>query len=102
MKTYDDFEARLTKAMAITPDMPDCYGEIMGRIKRKNAVSRAAWALAAVLVLSLTSLLYVDNRHRQAIPPEVVEELQSIQSHVAGDDIREELVSCSLVGIDLE
>ena len=102
MSVPSDFEARLAKALAQTPDMPDCYGEIMHRIKRKNAVARVAWGLAASLAISMTAFFYIGNQARQSIHPDVVEELQSIRSHVSGDDIREEIVSCSLVGEDVE
>ena len=102
MDVTHDFEARFAKALAQTPGMPDCYGEIIRRIKRKSAVASALWGIAASLAISLTSVLYISNQARQATPPAVVEELQSIRSHVSGDDIREELFSCSLVGYEVE
>jgi hypothetical protein len=93
-----DFEANFAKALAQTPDMPDCYGEIVRRIKRKSAAVRVIWGIAASLLISLASFFYMINRAHQTIHPDVAEELQDIRSHVLGDDIREELVSCSLVG----
>jgi hypothetical protein len=102
MNAPHDVETRFAQALAQIPGMPDCYGEIIRRIKRKSAVKRVVWALAASLAISLTSFLYFVNQARQAISPDVAEEIQSIRSHVAGDDIREELVSCSLIGEYME
>ncbi len=101
MDAEKDFETRFTGALAQTPAMPECFDEIMRRIKRRSAVARAVWGIAASLIVSLSSLFYFSRADR-AISPEVAEELQSIQNHVAGDDILEDIVSCSLVDVDID
>jgi hypothetical protein len=101
MNAFDDFETRFTKALAKTPEMPDCYREIVRRIRRKVAVFRAAWGIAAMLAISLTSFLFMNNA-AWTIPSDVAEEIQGLSSHLAGDDIQEELVSCSLIGEDID
>jgi hypothetical protein len=101
MDAPNGFETRFAKALAQTPAMPDCYDGLIRRIKRRSVATRLGWGIAALLAISLTSLLYFSRAH-QAIPLDVAEEIQSIQSHVAGDDILEEIVSCSLVDMDIE
>jgi hypothetical protein len=100
MNENDGFEKRFTKALSAVPEVPDCYKEITRRMKRKNAIARATWAVAASLAISLTSFLFIGGNNRQSISPEVAEELQSIYNHVSGDDIHTELVSCSIIQED--
>jgi hypothetical protein len=100
MNHINGFDKRFAEALAEAPEVPDCYQEILRRIKRGNATIRATWAIAALLVISFTSFLFIGNHAHESVPSEVAQELQSIDKHVSGDDIREELVSCSLTGED--
>ena len=100
MTAIDGFDKRFAEALAAAPEAPDCYGEINRRIKRDNAGRWAMRAMAALLLISLTSFLFLGHRPHEPVAPEVVEELQSIYNHISGEDIREELVSSSLTGED--
>jgi hypothetical protein len=93
----NDFDKIFAAALAKVPDMPDCYGNVMRRIQRKKMLLRTLWAVAAMLVVSVMSLMYSDEVKNRSLQPAVAEELQSIRSLVNGDNIREEMVSCSLI-----
>jgi hypothetical protein len=90
------FEERFGRALSAVPEAPDCYKEITRRMKRKSAISKTAWGIAASLTIFLTSFLFVNNG-RGAVAPDVAEELQNIYNHVSGDDITTELVSYSIL-----
>jgi hypothetical protein len=100
MTAPHDFDKRFTEALAAAPDVPDCFDEIIHRIKRKNTVLWAMRSVAAVLLISLGSFLVVSHTVREPVAPEVVEELQSIYNHVSGKEIGQDFVSCSLIGED--
>jgi hypothetical protein len=100
MNTTNGFDKRFAEALAASPEVPDCYNEIMRRIKRENAGRLTIRAIAALLLISLISIFSLGHRAHEAVSPEVVEELQSIHNQISGDDFREELVASSLVGED--
>jgi hypothetical protein len=100
MNTNAGFDKRFAEALAAVPEVPDCYNEILRRIKRESASRLTIRAIAALVVISLTSFLFIGHRAHETVAPEVVEELQSISNQVSGHDIQEELVSSSLIGED--
>ena len=100
MNTMNDFDKQFAQALSAAPDVPDCYPEIVRRIKRGNTVRVALRSVAALVAISLTSFVFIGHHSRERVAPEVVEELQSIYSNVSGEDIGEEMVSCSLIGED--
>ena len=93
----NNFDEIFAAALAKVPEMPDCYGNVMRRIQRKKLLLRTLWAIAAMLVISAMSLMYSDEVKNRSLQPAVAEELQSIRSLVNGDNLREEMVSCSLI-----
>ena len=97
MSENNGFEERFAKALSVAPEVPDCYKEISGKMKRKIAIVRGAWAVAASLTIFVSSFLFIGNNGRGSIAPDVAEELQSIYNHVSGDDIHTELVSYSIM-----
>jgi hypothetical protein len=97
----NSFEENFLQALSRVPEMPECYENVMRRIRKRNATMRTLWAAAASLLIAATSVLYLELSKNQAVPMEVVEELQSIQSHVNGEDIHQELVSYSLVSEEI-
>ena len=100
MTSIDGFNKRFAEALAAAPEAPDCFDEISRRIKRDNTGRWAMRAMAALLLVSLTSFIFIGRRPHEPVAPEVVEELQSIYNHMSGEDIREELVTSSLTGED--
>jgi hypothetical protein len=95
------FEEKFLQALSDVPEMPDCYTGVMKRIKRRNAIRALGWSAAASLLIAASSFLYTSRVHSSAVPMEVVEELQSIQNHVNGEDVHQELVSYSLVSEEI-
>jgi hypothetical protein len=97
-----DFEMSFAQALSSTPNMPDCYSGILRRITRRKNLTRTAWGIAASLVISLASFVFINDRPGQTIHADVVDELSSIRSHLYGEDIQEEVISCSLVGDEID
>jgi len=92
-----DFEAGFFAVLGEAPPMPDCYPGVMRRIRQRTRMARMAWAVAASILVAAGSFMYVEQVKKIQVPTEVAEELQSIHSHITGDDVRQELVSCSLM-----
>jgi hypothetical protein len=77
---------------------PYLYGKIHGRIRRRSAIIRSVFALAATLVLVVggSGVLYLHHERMQTIAPEVSEEMQSIHGYLAGEDIEQASLSYAL------
>ncbi len=98
MNNNNGFERRFSQSLSDIPDMPDCYGEIVRRVKRKSVLVRATWTITSFMLISLSSVVYWEGQRTQTVHPDVAEELLSVQSHMNGEDIGDELISCSIVG----
>jgi hypothetical protein len=96
MTQGNDFDEVFYAALAKVPETPDCFPGILRRIHRKNLVMRTVWAAAASVLVAAGVFMYAEHAKNLEVPLEVVEELQRIHSHVNGDDVRQEMVSCSL------
>ena len=100
MNTLGDMDRGLLKALSDVPEMPDIYPGIIHSIKRGKSIVRLSWACAALFALCFTSLVYISNFKSSEVSPEVFEELNAVQAHVNGEDIKDDSSSYSLLADD--
>jgi hypothetical protein len=77
---------------------PYLYGKIHGRLRRRSAIMRSAFALAATLILVVggSGVLYLHHERVQSVAPEVSEEMQAIHEYLAGEDIEQASLAYAL------
>jgi hypothetical protein len=97
MDNQNDFEKVFFSSLAETPAIPECYPAIMSKINKKNYVKKTFMAMAATMLIATTAFIYFANPTKNTLPSEEVEYLQNINSHINGDDVKQELVSYSLI-----
>jgi hypothetical protein len=97
MSKKNDFENFFLQQLPDVPEMPDCYPAIIGHINRKKHAMRFAWAAAAAMLVTATSVFYLQHDRSYDIPTEVSQELQNINTHINGDYIKQEALSYSLL-----
>jgi hypothetical protein len=105
MTLQNDFESRFAKALSQTPELPECYDGILRIINKRKSITRLVYGIAALFIISLVSFVFVNvhsSETMQAIHSDVSDELTSIHTHLYGDDIREEILSCSLIGEEMD
>ena len=79
--------------LADVPDLPaGLYGKIDRTVRRRHAVRLSAFALAAGLAVAVgVSAMFFSSRPGGAVPPELADELQSVNEYVNGGDLDQEL-----------
>jgi hypothetical protein len=78
---------------------PDMYSAIRRRIRRKTAIARAVFAIAAIFILTVgtSGAFFLRQGAGQTLSPEVSEEVQTIHGYLAGEDIEQASLSYAVV-----
>jgi hypothetical protein len=96
----DNFETQLKESLEQTPPLPETiYPALLHRLRRRSAIIKAVWSVAATIVVAVGIGGYQYTKSTR-LSTDVSDEIQYVGTYLNGDDVANDVDEYVLVDVD--